>query len=59
MGYKILGYAVWNGVKWYLQGRVPGAARRLPTRKLAAAGLGAAAVAAAGAVIVQRRAAAS
>jgi hypothetical protein len=59
MGYKILGYAVWNGVKWYLQGRVPGSSRKLPTRKLAAAGLGTAMVAGAGAVIAQRRASAS
>ena len=23
MGYKILGYAVWNGLKWYFTGRLP------------------------------------
>jgi hypothetical protein len=33
MGYKILGYAVWHGAKWYLRRRVGGSA------KVAAAGL--------------------
>jgi hypothetical protein len=27
MGYKFLGFAVWQGVKWYLRRRVPGAGR--------------------------------
>jgi hypothetical protein len=58
MGYKILGYGVWQGVKWYLQGRVPGASRKLPSRRVAViAGLGAAVIAGA-AMFAQRRAAA-
>jgi hypothetical protein len=28
MGYKILGYAVWRGGKWYLRRRFPGAGRK-------------------------------
>jgi hypothetical protein len=38
VGYKILGYAVWNGAKWYLRRRYAG------TAKFAAAGLVGAAV---------------
>jgi hypothetical protein len=33
MGYKILGYAVWNGAKWYLKRRYGG------NKRLAAAGV--------------------
>lgn len=29
MGYKILGYAVWQGVKWYVRRQVPGGGRTL------------------------------
>jgi hypothetical protein len=54
MGYKILGYAVWNGVKWYLQGQVPGTSRKIPSRRATVAGLGAALVVG-GAVFAQRR----
>ena len=36
MGYKLLGFAVWQGGKWYLRRRFEGA-----SRKLAIAGLGA------------------
>jgi hypothetical protein len=46
MGYKILGFAVWQGSKWYMRRRMGGA-----KAKLAAAGVGAlviAGVAAAG-----------
>jgi hypothetical protein len=58
MGYKLLGYGVWQALKWYLQGRVPGASRKLPSSKIAlAAGLGTAVIAGA-AVLAQRRAAA-
>jgi hypothetical protein len=57
MGYKLLGYAVWQGVKWYLRGRAPGVSRKPQTRTLAIAGLGGALIA--GAVFAQRRGAAS
>jgi hypothetical protein len=46
MGYKILGFAVWQGSKWYMRRRMGGA-----KAKLAVAGVGAlvlAGVAAAG-----------
>jgi hypothetical protein len=52
MGYKILGFAVWQGGKWYLRRRFQGA-----PRKLAIAGLAGAVLV--GAVAIQRRAAAS
>jgi hypothetical protein len=42
MGYKILGYAVWNGTKWYLRGR----AGVLVSRRAAAAGIVGVAIAA-------------
>jgi hypothetical protein len=29
MGYKILGFVVWQGGKWYLRRRYPGAPRKL------------------------------
>jgi hypothetical protein len=48
MGYKILGYLVWRGARFYLRRRMAGGARR----KLALAG--AAGVAAAGALVAQR-----
>jgi hypothetical protein len=47
MGYKILGFAVWQGGKWYLRRRLHGA-----SRKLAIAGL--AALVVAGAVAAER-----
>lgn len=40
MGYKVLGYVVWHGGKWYARRRVNGTAA-----KLALAGVGALAVA--------------
>ena len=49
MGYKLLGFAVWQGGKWYLRRRMHGA-----KLKLAVAGLGALLVG--GAVAAQRRA---
>ena len=56
MGYKLLGYAVWQGVKWYLRGRVPGKSRKPSARKMAIAGVGGALIA--GAIVAQRRMAA-
>jgi hypothetical protein len=48
MGYKILGFAVWHGAKWYL-------ARKLPDRRLLAAGAVGLGVAVAGAVAAGQR----
>ena len=48
MGYKILGFAVWQGAKWYLRRRVGGT-----KSKAAVAGLSAALLA--GAVIASRQ----
>jgi hypothetical protein len=56
MGYKLLGYGVWQAVKWYLRGRVPGQSRKPSTRTLAIAGVGGAVLA--GAFVAQRRIAA-
>lgn len=56
MGYKLLGYAVWQAVKWYLRGRVPGQSHKPSTRTLAIAGAGGAVLA--GALVAQRRIAA-
>jgi hypothetical protein len=53
MGYKILGFAVWQGGKWYLRRRFQGA-----PRKLAIAGL-AGLLLAGGAVAAQRARSAS
>ena len=49
MGYKVLGYAVWQGAKWYLGRRLTG----VPV-KFAIAGVGAALVA--GALVAGRQA---
>jgi hypothetical protein len=48
MGYKVLGYMVWQGGKWYIRRRVSGGLRK----SLALGGLGAAI--AGGAVLAQR-----
>ena len=40
MGYKVLGFAVWQGTKWYLRRRMTGV-----KAKLAVAGVGALVVA--------------
>ena len=56
MGYKILGYAVWQTGKWYLRGYVPGKSRKPSARTLAVAGAGGALLA--GALVAQRRVAA-
>jgi hypothetical protein len=53
MGYKFLGYAVWQGAKWYLRGRLPGQSRKPSARTLAIVGAGGALLA--GAVVAQRR----
>jgi hypothetical protein len=51
MGYKVLGYLVWQGGKWYVRRRFQGTAR-----KAAIAGLGGV-VLIGGALVAQRRAA--
>ena len=57
MGYKFLGYSVWQGVKWYMRGKVPGVSRTPSTRTFVIAGVGGAMLA--GAVLGQRRTTAS
>jgi hypothetical protein len=52
MGYKLLGFVVWQGSKWYLRRRMRGA-----RRKVALAAVGAAIVA--GVVVAGRQAASS
>lgn len=52
MGYKILGFVVWRGAKWYLKRRYPGAARKLAFGGIALFVLGAGI---AGGVAAQRR----
>ena len=49
-GYKLLGFVVWRGAKWY-------ARRRLPSRKLALAAVGGLSAAGAAGVIARRAAA--
>jgi hypothetical protein len=49
MKYKVLGFAVWNGARWYLRRRYGGT-----SRKLLAGGIVAAVVA--GTAVAQRRA---
>jgi hypothetical protein len=48
MGYKILGFAVWQGGKWYLRRRMQGVGRKVAIGALAAAAVG-------GVVAVQRQ----
>ncbi|MGH2882221.1 MAG: hypothetical protein ACRDPA_05885 [Solirubrobacteraceae bacterium] len=50
MGYKVLGYMVWQGTKWYVRHRTPSGA----PPKLALAGIAGVALAG-GALVVQRR----
>ena len=52
MGYKFLGYAVWQGVKWYIRRRAPGT-----TGRRAVAALAGGLVVAGGLAVAQRRAA--
>lgn len=47
-GYKLLGWAVWNGAKWYLR-------RRLPSARRVATGVVVVAVALAAAGVLARR----
>jgi hypothetical protein len=47
-GYKLLGFAVWRGGKWYLRRRVPSA------RKLVLVGAGAVTATAGAAALVRR-----
>jgi hypothetical protein len=51
MGYRILGWAVWNSVKWYLKGRYgsSGSRRALALGVLGVVGVAAAALAVGGA----------
>ena len=51
MGYKVLGYAVWNGGLWFLRRRY---GRLMPSRRVAAVGVVGLAVAAL-AVVATRR----
>ena len=51
MGYKILGFVVWQGARWYARRRV---GRMMPSRKVATAALVASAVATV-AVVASRR----
>ena len=53
MGYKILGYAVWHGSKWYVKRRYGGGGGR----RVAALGVVGVAVAALAAVGARRRSA--
>ena len=48
MGYKVLGFAVWQGGKWYLRRRMPGHVGTAAIGALAAAVIG-------GMVAVQRQ----
>jgi hypothetical protein len=53
MGYKLLGYVVWQGGKWYVRRRLPGAPPRAVIAGVAAGGL----MIAGGLAVAQRRAA--
>jgi hypothetical protein len=35
MGYKLLGFVVWQGGKWYLRRRLPGAGRKVAIAAIA------------------------
>jgi hypothetical protein len=39
MGYKLLGYVVWQGGRWYVRRRLPGAPPRAVVAATAAGGL--------------------
>jgi hypothetical protein len=54
MGYKVLGYGVWQGVKWYVRGKTPGASRKPSVRTIAIAGATGGALIA-GAVLAQKQ----
>jgi hypothetical protein len=55
LGYKILGFVVWQVGKWYAHRRYPGAARKLAIA--GAAGAAGALIAAGGVVVASRRSA--
>ena len=40
MGYKVLGFAVWQGGKWYIRRRVSGARSKVAIAAVSAAVLG-------------------
>ncbi len=52
MGYKMLGFVVWQGARWYARRRV---SRMMPSRGVAAAALVASAVATVAAVAATKR----
>lgn len=52
MGYKVLGYAVWQGAKWYFRRRTPDG-----PPKLAFVGAAGAVLVAGGLIVAQRRSA--
>jgi len=47
MGYKLLGFAVWNGAKWYLRRRYGGTPRKVAAGVVVGGALAAGVVAAA------------
>ncbi len=52
MGYKILGFVVWRGARWYVRRR---ASQLVPSRRVASAAIVAAAVIVAASVAGRRR----
>ncbi|MDP2709948.1 MAG: hypothetical protein Q8O56_01895 [Solirubrobacteraceae bacterium] len=52
MGYKMLGFVVWQGARWYTRRRVT---QMLPSRRVAAAALVVSAVGTAAVVAVAKR----
>jgi len=56
MGYKMLGFVVWQGARWYARRRV---SQMLPSRRVATAALVASAVVTVAAVAATRRDASS
>jgi hypothetical protein len=52
MGYKLLGFAVWQGGKWYVRHRTTGLARKAAIGSVAALVVG-------GAIVAQRQQASS
>ncbi len=52
MGYKLLGFAVWQGGKWYLRRRLSGTKRKAVMAGLAAAVVG-------GVLVAQRQSSAN
>lgn len=55
MGYKLLGYMVWQGGKWYVRRRVPSGPPKLALAGIAGVGM----VIAGGALVAAQRRAAS